>query len=128
MTEGYDSSWDESGNEEAWERKYREWKNRDWNAWLKDTLSFPFEARREEDEDGAYFTDVVVVKTQPFGLGHVFKVIGIEYDDAWTGIIMKAQEGRNTGYVPLCDVEVTTKSDKNYWPVREYVVWFANRS
>ena len=126
MTDGYDSSWDESGNEGAWERKYREWKKRDWNAWLKDTLSFPFEVHREQDEDDAYFTDVA--KTQPFRLGHVFKVIGIEYDDAWTGMIVKAREGRNTGYVPLCDVEVIAKSDKNYWPVREYVVWFANRS
>ena len=31
------------------------------------------------------------------------------------------------GYLPECDVEVTPKTDRNFWPVREYVVWFANR-
>jgi|NGEPerStandDraft_6_1074524.scaffolds.fasta_scaffold110476_2 hypothetical protein len=25
------------------------------------------------------------------------------------------------------DLEVTPKADPNFWPVREYVVWFANR-
>lgn len=36
-------------------------------------------------------------------------------------------EGKKTGYVPLCDLEVTSKTDVNYWPVYEYAVWFANR-
>lgn len=31
------------------------------------------------------------------------------------------------GYVPLCDLEVTSRKDRNFWPVREYAVWFANR-
>lgn len=31
------------------------------------------------------------------------------------------------GAVPLCDLEARPKHDKNFWPVREYVVWFANR-
>jgi hypothetical protein len=27
----------------------------------------------------------------------------------------------------VADLEVKPKADKNYWPIREYVVWFANR-
>ncbi len=37
------------------------------------------------------------------------------------------REKGQTGYVPLADLEVKPKSDKNFWPAREYVVWFANR-
>jgi len=40
---------------------------------------------------------------------------------------MKVREGIKKGRVPLADLEVTSKKDKNFWPVREYVVWFANR-
>jgi hypothetical protein len=64
--------------------------------------------------------------TRP-SLGHVMKVVSIEDEDESYGIIIKVKEGRKTGYVPLCNAEVTSKEDKNFWPVREYVVWFANR-
>jgi len=55
------------------------------------------------------------------------KAIDIELEDDLYGIILKVREGRRVGYVPLCDVEVTSKEDINFWPVREYVIWFANR-
>ena len=37
------------------------------------------------------------------------------------------KQGEEDGWVPLADLKVTPKSDPNYWPVREYTVWFANR-
>lgn len=37
----YDSSWDDDDNEEAWDKKYEEWEQRDWDTWLWDNLSFP---------------------------------------------------------------------------------------
>jgi hypothetical protein len=55
------------------------------------------------------------------------KAVELEGDFFPVGIVVKVREQRKVGQVPLCDVEVTPKSDKNYWPVREYVVWFANR-
>jgi len=89
-------------------------------------LSFPFEVKREEDDDDAYFTDIA--KHEPFRLGHVMMAIGLESENTnWDGIYITVKEGREIGHVPLCDVEVTSKEDINYWPVREYVVWFANR-
>ncbi len=131
--EKYDSSWDlpetENGNlpnnEEAFDRKYHEWEKRSWEDWLKDNLNFPFFVKRMEDEDDAYFTDIA--ERQPFRLGHEMKAIDISMEDDLYGIILKVREGRKVGYVPLCDVEVIDKSNPNFWPVREYVVWFANR-
>ena len=74
MTENYDTSWDliesDKGNlpddEYAYERKYQEWMERDWIPWLREHLSFPFQVKRMEDEDDAYFTDVA--KHKPFRL------------------------------------------------------------
>ncbi len=124
MGTDYDSSWDQ-GNDELWDRKYDEWEERDWESWLDAELSFPFEVRREEDDDDAFFTNVA--SRQPFRLGHTMKVLGVEDDDVDYGILVKVREGKRTGCVPLCDVQVTSRSDPNFWPVREYVVWFANR-
>lgn len=124
MSKPYDSSWDE-GNENLWDQMYRESERRDWQRWLNEHLCFPFEVRREEDDDDAYFTDVA--EREPFRLGHLMTVLAIEGGDPVYGIIIRVREGKKTGYVPLCDVEVTSKADPNFWPVREYVVWFANR-
>ena len=68
------------------------------------------------------------VQTYPFfGVGHSMKVLSIKDEDETHGIIVKVREGRRIGYVPLCELEVTPRKNANYWPVREYVVWFANR-
>ena len=118
----YDSSWDD-GNEELWDEKYEEWEARDWWEWLTENLSFPFEAKRFEDLSSNPFASN---QNKPFGEGHVVKVIDIEDEDDGYGIIIKVREGRKTGYIPLCEVEVTSRENENFWSVREYVVWFAN--
>ncbi len=118
-------AWDRDDGE-AFESKMEEWEERDWLAWLKNNLSFPFNAKREEDDDEAYFTDVA--DWEPFRLGHKMEVLGLEPDeDVVVGLLAKVMEGKHEGYVPLADLEVPQKSDKNHWPVREYAVWFANR-
>lgn len=133
MNSDYDTSWDLvrssrgslSRCREALDQKYLEWEKRDWMKWLKENLTFPFMVERKEDDDDAYFTDVATHK--PFRLGHRMNVIALGSEDDFYGIIVKVRESRRIGYVPLCDVEVTPKNDKNYWQVKEYVVWFANR-
>ena len=109
----------------AFDKKYQKWKRRDWRKWLEKNLVFPFVVGRKEDDDDAYFTDIA--KRAPFRLGHKMKVSNLSMEDDLYGIIVKVREGRRIGSVPLCDVEVTPKNDRNFWPVREYVVWFANR-
>jgi len=129
----YDTSWNliesEEGNmplnKESFDRIYEEWQQRSWESWLSEHLTFPFLAKRVEDDDDAYFTDVA--RHEPFRLGHEMKVVSIDHEDDWRGVIVKAREARKVGYVPLCDVEVLKKDDPNYWPVREYVVWVANK-
>jgi hypothetical protein len=133
MSNDDDHSWDLAetregnvpGDEESFDRKYDQWEKRDWMTWLEENLSFPFQAERKEDDDDAYFTDVA--DHEPFRLGHKMTVLALEDDNFRYGIIVKAKEEGKIGHVPLSDLEVTSKSDKNYWPVREYVVWFANR-
>lgn len=113
-------------NAATFDRKYEEWMKRDWLCWLKASLAFPFEIKRKEDDDDAYFTDIA--KYSPFRLGHVMQAISIEEDcEDRNGIYFTVKEGKKIGHVPICDVEVTSKDDKNYWPVREYVVWDANK-
>ena len=87
-------------------------------------LVFPFEVKRMEDLNSNLFFDN---DDEPFSVGHTMKVLTIEDEDADYGILVKVREGRQSGVVPLCDVEVTSRQDQNFWPVREYVVWFANR-
>ena len=120
----YDGSWDE-GKQKAWDQKYEEWEKRDWPEWLNAHLSFPFQVVRNDDDDDAYFTNVA--DHQPFRLGHTMTVLALVGEEDMYGIIIKVREGRKIGYVPLCDTEVVSRDDKNFWPVREYAAWFANR-
>jgi hypothetical protein len=96
------------------------------NFWLKDNLTFTFQAKRMGEEDNAYFADIT--DNEPFRLGHTMEVIGMSPDvEPRDGILMRVKEGRRKGWVLLADLEVISKEDPNYWPVREYVVWFANQ-
>jgi len=112
-------------DEDVFEKIYAEWEKRPWEPWLRNNLKFPFPIERKEDEDSAYFTDVA--ESEPFRLGHVMTAIDVEMEDGHFGIILNVKEGKKIGHVPLCDVEVTSRENENFWPVREYVVWFANR-
>jgi hypothetical protein len=107
MTENYDTSWDliESNkgylptDEDAFERKYQEWKTRNWPLWLKDKLSFPFTVERKEDEDDAYFTDIAT--HQPFRLGHIMKGIDVEpEEDDLYGVIVQVREEEEKAMFP----------------------------
>jgi len=56
------------------------------------------------------------------------KFTGVEPEEDYIyGVIVQVREGRRKGCVPLCDLEVTSRKDRNFWPVREYAAWFANR-
>ena len=127
MGKEYDSSWDaDEGGEEAFDLKMEEWAKRDWAMWFDRNLSFPFRAKREEDDDDAFFMGGAQKK--PFRLGHEMDVLGVEFsDETDAGFLVRVREGGHEGAVPLADIEVTPKSDRNFWPVREYAVWFANR-
>jgi calcium binding protein len=133
MSDTDDHRWDLSQSDkgylpecdEVWERKFEEWQARDWPDWLAKHLKFPFTVTREEDEDDAYFAPGAA--RGPFRLGHKMDVLELGEEDIDRGVMARVREKGRIGCVPLCDVEVRPKTDGNSWPVREYVVWFANR-
>jgi len=93
--------------------------------WLAKQLVFPFIVTREEDEDDAYFSPGAAKAL--FRLGHKMEVLALDEEDVDQGLMVKVREKGQVGYLPLADLEVKPKTDKNYWFIREYVVWFANR-
>jgi hypothetical protein len=120
-----DHRWDSNGDDEVWDHKLEEWGTRDWPEWLAQRLAFPFTAKRDEDDDDAYFLEEAA--QAPFRLGHKMEVLSLAEEDVDKGIIVEAREKNQTGRVPLCDLKVVPTTDLNFWPVREYVVWFANQ-
>jgi hypothetical protein len=122
MAENYDSSWDSDDDDgEAFDRKCEEWERRKWFKWLTERLVFPFEVKREEDMEENPFDP----ETGPFSVGQRMQGIGVE--EHWKyGVVLNVVAEKKKGSIPLADVEVTPKTDQNYWPVREYVVWSAN--
>ena len=120
----YDSSWDED-NDELSDKKYKEWKKREWLDWLKINLTFPFKVRRMEDLDSSH---IFGFSDHPFAVGEIMSVINLEDEDEMRGVIAKVRKRKKIGHVPLADVKVISKEDQNFWPAREYVVWFANQS
>ena len=119
--------WDGEGEDakDAFDLKYEEWEQRDWMTWLAENLVFPFKVTRQEDMD-----DVDSHRGppgSPFQVGHTMEIVGLDGEDEMIGIIVEAEEKGQIGHLPLADLEVKPKTDKNYWPVREYVMWFGNR-
>jgi hypothetical protein len=86
-------------------------------------LKFPFQVKRIDDEDYVIFHGIS--DNDPFRFGHVMKVVGIDFEDDFYGIIAKVGEGRRTGRVPLIDLELLDKNDRNLPYIEEYADWFA---
>jgi Calcium binding len=123
IADKYDSSWDTDESGDAFDRKCEEWERRDWAAWLRENLSFPFEVKREEDMDENPFDP----SNGPFSVGRRIQAVALDEEDWRYGILIRVMTGKKKGCIPLADVEVTSRANPNYWPVREYVVWAANR-
>jgi len=127
MNKDYDSSWDNqctSSDEDAFQKIYAKWSKRSWESWLRKNLVFPFTVERMEDADEPNPFDMA--EPEPFQVGHIMEAIEFEKIDDFHGILLIVKNENTIGRIPLCDVEVTSKKNVNYWPVREYVVWFAN--
>jgi hypothetical protein len=87
-----------------------------WEKYLKEKLTFPFDAEVSEWQERG-----------PIETGERVSVMGIEMVDDSYGIIVsiKAKHGRYD--FPLCDLEAFPETSPNYQPVDDYAVWFANR-
>lgn len=96
---------------------------RAWDAWLKKHLTLPFLVKRVEDADEDPFHPSS--DDEPFGVDHVMKVIDVEEEDDFYGVILKVREGRRVGYVPLLDVEVLDDKEGNTLFIDAYLDWHA---
>ncbi|MBE9108398.1 hypothetical protein IQ273_03060 [Nodosilinea sp. LEGE 07298] len=90
-----------------------------WHAWenhLQTCLSFPFEAEIAEVQERGSLQ--VGQKVMAQGM--------LSVDDLY-GILVGVKRDGRIYHLPLCDLEVTNLKSANYQPVKDYVVWFANR-
>lgn len=125
----WDLSESDKGNlpesDAVFEEKFAVCPARNWPDWLAKNLTFPFTVTRKEDDDDAYFAPGAAKAR--FRLGHKMAVLELAEENVDRGIMICVREKGQVSCVPLDDVKVTPKTDANFWPVREYVVWFANR-
>lgn len=87
-----------------------------WEKYLKEKLTFPFEAEVSEPQGRG-----------PIRTGERVSVLGIEIVGDSYGIIVSIKTKRGHYDFPLCDLEALPKTSSNYQPLNDYVVWFANR-
>ena len=128
---GYTYRWS-SDNVDEQDAIFFAWADRDWLAWLKEHLHFPFQAKRVDDDDDAHFEKGVA--GQPFRLESTMTVVGlsktnrdIDLDRDFDGFCVDAVDGSKKASVPLQDLEVVPHDDPNYGPVMEWVFRQANR-
>jgi hypothetical protein len=116
-------------DDDAFDQKLEEWHQCDWVPWLRRQLTFPFRAERVEDMDRDLFERRG--QANPCPVGCEVEVLGIgdgDFEPDFHGVIVDVRgDGNWRGAVPLQDLEVRPKTDPNFWPVREFVVWYANR-
>jgi hypothetical protein len=87
-----------------------------WEKYLKEKLTFPFEAEVSEHQERG-----------PIRIGERVSLLGIEIIDDSYGIIVSIKTKRGHYDFPLCDLEAFPDTSPNYQPLNDYVVWFANR-
>ena len=89
-----------------------------------------------EDMDLDMFAPDELHARNPFPVGCEVEVVGIaegDFEPDFDGVIVEVRgdkRGRckeSEGCLPLQDLKVRPKDNPNYWPVREFVVWYANR-
>ena len=87
-----------------------------WEEHLSSTLTFPFEAQRDE----SLFPGSVPT-------GTVVNLKGLAQTHERYGLMAHVQVGATSHTLALCELEATDHESPNYLPLNDYVMWFANR-
>ena len=90
--------------------------DKDWEDYLKDQLTFPFEAEVCDYQEGNYISQ-----------GDKLRVHGIEGEDDLYGIIVSVRKGRKKYSVSLVDLNPIDLNLQGKIAVAEYKGWFGNR-
>jgi len=89
-----------------------------WKNYLEKNLKFPIKAEVVE-----------LMERGSLRVGERVIIYGIdEFVDELRGLFAKvgAEKSKRLAF-PLADLEVLAKKSQNYQPIRDYVVWYANR-
>ena len=89
-----------------------------WKNYLEKNLKFPIKAEVVE-----------LMKRGPLRIGERVIIYGIdEFVDELRGLFAQvgSEKSKRLAF-PLADLEVLDKKSQNYQPIRDYVVWYANR-
>ena len=87
-----------------------------WEKHLKEKLSFPFKAIVTEFQERG-----------PMKAGNKVTVHRISEVEELYGILVDIEYKRKRYIFPLADLEAIEKTSDNYFPIKDYVIWFANR-
>jgi hypothetical protein len=87
-----------------------------WEARLRKSLTFPFEAKIDEFQERG-----------PLQAGDRVRVLDINFVDDLHGLIVDIKRRGEYYAFPLADLAVLDTRSPNHDPVQEYRVWFANR-
>lgn len=83
-----------------------------WETYLQEHLQLPMDTKVVEGR---------------IKLGEHITILAIEgYEDHY-GVFGIGKQGREAISFPLCELEATDKTSKNYRILKDYVIWFANR-
>ncbi|MBI2924567.1 MAG: hypothetical protein HYY24_02550 [Verrucomicrobia bacterium] len=100
--------------------KEEAWAKRDWRKWAMENLTFPLNAERVDGDDQELFgfgdPDETVM------VGERVKVVGLDEEEGRWGLQARVQCGKRRLSVPLADLSVRPKSNKNFQVVLEYSV------
>jgi ribosomal protein S27AE len=94
---------------------------RDWLKFLSEELTFPFEARIDEVQEGGLFRG-----TGSLRYNDKVVVIKLSGYSGWHGIVAKIKKGRKTYRFPLCDLAIDDEKNPSYRVLDNYRTWFAN--
>lgn len=88
-----------------------------WEEYLESKLKFPIKAEVVE-----------LMRRGVLELGNKVVIHRInDFYDEESGIFVKVSYQGETSHFPLADLEVLDRKSKNYQPIKDYVVWFANQ-
>ena len=96
----------------------------DWEKYLAENLSLPFEAVVTEASDEEVFG---VGDPGPILCDDKLTVLSVDFYDDKYGVLVAVKKGRKKYVFPLIDLEPTDKKSINIEVLDKYGYWFCNR-
>ena len=99
-------------------------KERNWDEYLAEKLSLPFEAIVIEISDEEFFG---VGDPEPIRYEDKLIVVSVDFEDDLYGVLVSVKKGRKKYAYPLIDLEPADKNSANAKLIHNYGTWFSCR-